>query len=75
MRFVLWLRKTADPDEEQWRQQSHFAARSSFRTVPVDTQGLNAHETTDIDSTSAPRGRLQTGGSQGSAMVVELQDV
>ena len=74
MRFVLWLRKTADPDGEQ-QQQSRFTALSSFRAAPVDTQDLDAHETTNIDLTNAPRGRPQTGELQGSAMEIELQNV
>ena len=75
MRFVLWLRKTADPDEEQWGQQSRFTACSSFRAAPVDTQDLDARETTYIDLTNAQSGRSQTGESQVSAMEIELQGV
>ena len=73
IRFVVSLRKSADPDGGKTWQLEHFTTTDGSSDPPPDAQDSVACE--NIQTADDARGWIHTHESQGSTMEVGLRDV
>lgn len=75
MRFIVSLRKSADPEGGQKWKLAHLTTLRFTSDPPVDTQDLAACETVETDLIDAPHRWIHTSEPQDPMLEVRPRDI